>query len=132
MSELRSYKKESYKSKPSGIRFNILQEKIAFAKSKTRTRQQLVDFLIDRYVNGETSFLETGEIHPQKQIATTTPIFKEEQKPVIGYKREKTVEQWASERMELVDAEQYNEWLAELNESALTDRQKNLAKTLTF
>ncbi|MEO7584889.1 MAG: hypothetical protein ABIS74_17975 [Ferruginibacter sp.] len=51
----RSYAKKSYKSTPVGVRFNLELEKIAMEKSKAETRQQLVDFLLENYVNGDQS-----------------------------------------------------------------------------
>lgn len=54
----RSYDKVSYKSNPVGIRFNLAQEKIALTKSGKQTRQQLVDYLLDNYVNGEAPVLK--------------------------------------------------------------------------
>lgn len=54
----RSYQKKKYKTEPSGIRFNIAQLKIALAKSRKDTKQELVDYLVNNYVNGENPILE--------------------------------------------------------------------------
>ncbi len=76
--EKRSYAKISYKSKPSGIRFNLEQERIAFMRTGKKTRQQLVDFLLENYVKGENPVMErlsiqdftksTNQIHPVTDI----------------------------------------------------------------
>ncbi len=57
----RSYEKEKFKTEPSGIRFNIKQLPIALHKSNKKTKQQLVDFLIDMFVNGENPVMERQE-----------------------------------------------------------------------
>jgi hypothetical protein len=53
------YNKDNKKSKlPTSIRFNEAQLSIALSKSGKKGKQQLVDFLIDRYVNGENPIIE--------------------------------------------------------------------------
>jgi hypothetical protein len=64
----RSYAKKKHKTEPVGIRFNILQVAIALSKSKKDTKQELVDWLIERYVNGENPVQERQPI--QKSIST--------------------------------------------------------------
>jgi hypothetical protein len=53
------YIKDNKKSKsPTSIRFNEAQLKIAFSKSGKKSRQQLVDWLIDRFINSENPIQE--------------------------------------------------------------------------
>ena len=62
------YIKDNKKSKsPTSIRFNEAQLKIAFSKSGKKSRQQLVDWLIDRFVNGENPIQERQETIKQFQ-----------------------------------------------------------------
>ena len=77
----RSYEKESYKSKPTGIRFNLEQERIAFMRSKKKTRQQLVDFLLDNYVKGENPILAIQDsTQPTNEVKPIT-----DEKPKTNY-----------------------------------------------
>jgi hypothetical protein len=78
MDNKRSYAKESYKSKPTGIRFNLEQERIAFMRTKKKTRQQLVDFLLENYIKGENPVVERMGIQdftkPTNQVNPITDV----------------------------------------------------------
>lgn len=52
------YVKDNKKNVAKGIRFNGVQLNIALGKAKKKSAQQLIDFLIDRFVNGENPILE--------------------------------------------------------------------------
>lgn len=62
----RSYAKKKHKTEPIGIRFNIKQIGIALSKSGKETKQELVDWLINRYVNEENIELTIAK-HTQMQ-----------------------------------------------------------------
>lgn len=69
------YNKDNKKSKlPTSIRFNEAQLKIAMSKSGKQGRQQLIDFLIDRYVNGENPIVERAEPIIRQSIAAYVGI----------------------------------------------------------
>jgi len=111
MESKRSYEKASYKSKPSGIRFNLEHERIALMRSKKKTRQQLVDFLLENYVKGENPVVERYDPLPEKPYVPTTKM------PII----KKTPEQWIAEKREIADGnmEEYTKWLTDLDASDL-------------
>jgi len=97
MENKRSYEKESYKSKPTGIRFNLEQEKIALMRSKKKTRQQLVDFLLESYVKGENPIMErnysNAPAEPPKppnynNEISVPPLSKPKSNPIDDYTKE--------------------------------------------
>lgn len=124
MDKKRSYAKESYKSKPTGIRFNLDQEKVALMRSRKKTRQQLVDFLLETYVKGENPITERLQ-------AIEKPLFNipmvEPSKP-IEIKR--TPQEWVAAKREIVDGDvsAYNQWLKELEASGLASQIKTQIK----
>ena len=132
MENKRSYEKESYKSKPTGIRFNLEQERIAFMRTKKKTRQQLVDFLLDNFVKGDNPILSiqdltkaTNEIKPitdpKPQTNVTHQVLPE--KPMAF----KTLAQYKAEKLELETEEQYDVWLAQLQaDPNFSSKQKDL------
>jgi len=66
------YSKEKIKSSPTGIRFNLGQEKIAMAKTGLKTRQKLVDYLLEDFVNGENPVISRGMKRESELIAIAT------------------------------------------------------------
>ena len=66
------YSKEKSKSNPTGIRFNLGQEKIAMAKTGLKTRQKLVDYLLEDFVNGENPVLSRGMKREGELVAIAT------------------------------------------------------------
>lgn len=88
MENERSYAKESFKSTPTGIRFNLKLEKIALSKSQKKTRQQLVDFLLENYVNGENPVLER-QMPQSDPINSFIPPAPEIRKSAIEWVQEK-------------------------------------------
>jgi len=88
MESKRSYEKASYKSKPSGIRFNLEHERIALMRSKKKTRQQLVDFLLENYVKGENPITERAEIKSEPFKFNQPMIKPMPSNPINDYKIE--------------------------------------------
>ena len=115
----RSYDKVSYKSNPSGIRFNLEHEKIALIRSKKKTRQQLVDFLLENYVKGENPITERHEplsekpyIPPPKEIETR-----------------RTPTQWVEEKRSIELPELYEAFIDRLNKASyLSEKEKREIK----
>lgn len=52
------YEKEGKKGDASSLRFNERQVSIALSRSGKKSKQQLFDWLLDRYVNDESHILE--------------------------------------------------------------------------
>lgn len=122
MEKERSYAKESRKSTPTGIRFNLKLEQIALTKSRLRTRQQLVDFLLENYVNGEHPTLER-QIHTTVPHYPTSLTFELESEP----EKRKKVAEWIQEKREIPDGnmEMYRQFLSRLDKATyLTEREK--------
>lgn len=108
MDNQRSYEKQSFKSKPTGIRFNLEQEKIAFARSRRKTRQQLVDFLLENYVKADV---------PLKVIQENTAAVSEQiNMPIMEIR--KTPYEWVCEKREIPDGDidSYNKWFKRLQD----------------
>ena len=57
------YEKENKKDIAKGIRFNGTRLKIAMSKANKKSAQQLVDFLLERFVNGENPVAERQQEH---------------------------------------------------------------------
>lgn len=119
MDNQRSYEKQSFKSTPTGIRFNLEQEKIAFARSRKKTRQQLVDFLLENYVKGETPTLDRQE----SKVDLPTETYR----PPIEVK--KTPMEWVEEKRELPDNAAYQDFIKRLDAAKyLTDKERKEIK----
>jgi hypothetical protein len=104
----RSYAKESYKSSPTGIRFNLEQERIALMRSKCKTRQKLVDFLLENYVRGDNWV--TKENISATDVPTTM-VTKQEitQTPTVLSQGGKSVEQHYKEIKNLETPYEYEQ-----------------------
>jgi hypothetical protein len=120
MDKERSYAKESYKSNPIGIRFNLAHEKIALMRSKKKTRQQLVDFLLENYVKGENPISERYDPLPDK------PYIPPSKPPQVN----KTPLEWVAEKREIPEGanELYQKWLSDLDASNLPTKIKTEIK----
>ena len=112
----RSYEKEKYKTDPSGVRFNIEQLRIAMMRSKKKTKQQLVDFLLDSYVKGENPVSERYDPLPEK------PYVPPPREPI------RTMEQWIAEKREIEHPDLFEKFIDKLNRSTLTEKQKSIVR----
>ncbi len=119
MDNQRSYEKQSFKSNPTGIRFNLEQAKIALARSGKKTKQQLVDFLLENYVKGEVPTLER---HENKH---TLP--QETYKPPPEIK--KTPIEWVQEKREIPDNAAFQDFIKRLDAAKyLTEKERREIK----
>jgi outer membrane protein OmpA-like peptidoglycan-associated protein len=75
------YQKEDRKTSPTGIRFSEKKLAIALGKSKKKTTQQLVDFLIDKYVNGE-NYAVGFDPYKTHETKATAEIIKKVAEPI--------------------------------------------------
>lgn len=114
------YIKENKKGKPTTLRFIDLQVSIAMTKSGKQSKQQLFDWLLDRYVNGEdTKFYDFGEsktlkITPEQHIVSTKSAV-----------RQKTEIEFLNIIAELQFEDEYKSMIAEINSAFwLSDKVK--------
>lgn len=115
----RSYEKVSFKSNPSGIRFNLEQEKIALMRTGKKTRQQLVDFLLENYVKGEVVTLDRQDNKPNLPKETYKPP------PEIR----KSPSEWVQEKREIPDNEAYQDFIKRLDAAKyLTEKERKEIK----
>lgn len=131
----RSYAKESTKSKPSGIRFDLEQlEFIQKRESKLNTKQKVVDFLLNKYwweqkidakPNHKGLPPEYDAPKIENPIHDEPPMF---QQPIKKIAIRRNPAQWVELRRECETAEDYAKWLEDLENSDLSTRDKNLIK----
>jgi len=121
----RSYEKEKYKTDPSGVRFNIEHLRIAMMRSKKKTKQGLVDFLLENYVKGENPVIERNYSNTPQQLAAL-PNYPIDQ--IIIKEPPKSVEQWVAEKREIEHPDLFEKFIDKLNRSNLTEKQKSLVR----
>ncbi|WP_460997087.1 hypothetical protein, partial [Staphylococcus aureus] len=80
-------------------------EKIALARSRKKTRQQLVDFLLENYVKGDNPVLDRQDFKPHIPTETYKPP------PEIR----KTPIEWVQEKRECPDNDAYQDWIKRLD-----------------
>lgn len=114
MESKRSYEKESYKSKPTGIRFNLEQERIAFMRTKKKTRQQLVDYLLDNFVKGENPILAIQDLTQQTNVI----------KPITDAKPQTNVTHQVLPEKPMVSL--FSSFMAELKAAKTIDQVKDI------
>ena len=129
----RSYAKESTKTTPSGIRFDI--EKLAFVQKRENlpTKQKVVDFLLNKYWWEHKTAVPTEKEAPPLALKVETvqdePLsfdaLKSQINPVtVGFK---SFEQWQREKRECETEEQWEEIKAGIKAATnLTQKQKDL------
>ncbi len=122
---LTSYQKESEKTRPTGIRFDI--DKLTFIQKRENvpTKQKVVDFLLNKYWwENKVSHVTAKETPPlslKNDKAFNEPI--ELHKSKVTLKRNPA--HWVELRRECSDADEYAQWLENLeNDPYLTTREK--------
>lgn len=149
----RSYAKESTKSSPTGIRFDIEQlEFVQKKEPKLTTKQKVVDFLLNKFwwefkitkpshkglppeeLNDKLNFTTvTPESYDGKKLDKITydePGQWQEPKP-LSFKAPKTAAQYLELKRECETAEQWQELWEEINNSHLSFKEKQILKTAT-
>lgn len=121
----RSYAKESTKTTPTGIRFDI--DKLAFVQKRENvpTKQKVVDFLLNKYWWENKIPTVTAKEAPPLSLKTERVVDEpiELPKPKIALKR--TPAHWVELRRECADADEFAQWLENLeNDPHLTAREK--------
>lgn len=123
----RSYAKESTKSTPSGIRFDL--EKLAFIQKRENlaTKQKVVDFLLNDYWwKWKVPIVTAKEAPPLDLKLQDTPKPPIQNKPVI---QRKTPQQWILDKRDLDDPDEYQKWFNALEADPwLTTREKSAIK----
>ena len=122
------YSKESTKSKPSGIRFDLEKLELVQSREKLNTKQKVVDFLLNRYwwehklpvpTHKEVPPIDRkGEAEFKAHIAE---VVKQTQK-------DKTVQEWINEKRELETPEQFEAFCEALAASTLSTKQKKMVE----
>jgi len=127
----RSYAKESTKSKPSGVRFDL--EKVEFVKTKEElnTYQKVVDFLLNKYWwEFKIAKPTHKEVPPidKADFERPEPIKKSvwDELPQQQIPTYKTAEQFKKEKRECETEDDWLKLKAEIENSNLTAIQKNL------
>lgn len=143
--EPRSYAKESTKSKPTGIRFDIEKSDLVKGREKLNTFQKVVDFLLNKYwwehkvakpshkglppdeLNTDINFIPTSpSVYDGKKFNTNIDEPKQWQEPT----NPKSVIRYIEERINCDTADSYDRWLQELeSDPYLSQKDKQKAKT---
>jgi hypothetical protein len=126
----RSYAKKKHKTDPIGIRFNIKQISIALAKSGKSTKQELVDWLIDRYLNEENIELTVARHTQQMEASKYQQPYSLTTQNAAPKQIKRSYDWYSNARKECQTQEDWNE-LKEMiaADEFLTDNQKfNLIK----
>lgn len=122
----RSYAKESTKSSPSGVRFDL--EKLAFIQKRENlpTKQKVVDFLLNDYWWKWKVPVATAKEAPPLALKVETVIAPTPQAKV-AVSAPKSFLQYQNEKRELECDEDYAKWLAAVNgDPFLSGKQKDL------
>ena len=122
----RSYAKESTKSKPTGVRFDLEKSEFVKKREKLNTFQKVVDFLLNKYWWENRMPVPTHKEAPP--LALKQEMVQEQPKQVTPPpKAFKTLLQYKAEKLELETQEQYDKWLAELNaDQNFSQKQKDM------
>jgi hypothetical protein len=135
----RSYAKESNKSKPSGVRFDL--EKVEFLKKKENlnTFQKVVDFLLNKYWWEYKVAIPTHKgLPPSKDFYDAEKIdkikhdeFEQWQEVELPHEKQKSIAEWVLEKREITDddIDTYQKFIKRLNGvNYLTEKEKKEIK----
>lgn len=124
----RSYAKESNKTKPTGIRFDIEKLELVKHREKLNTNQKVVDFLLNRYWWEYKLPVPTHkEVPPLVLKMEMETKYQQDYRPPP--KPRKSPQQWVDEKKELEDPGLYKKWFKELEEDPyLTSKEKTAIK----